>query len=82
MAIRKIFCQKYQSEEEGLAYPPYPGEIGEKIYKHICKKAWNEWMEQQTKIINEYRLNPLEESAQKMLEESMQAFLFQDKSQA
>lgn len=78
---RLIFCQKMQREAEGLPFPPYPGELGKRIYLHICKDAWQEWIQRQTMIINEYRLNASDASAQDMLEKEMEAFLFGDGGQ-
>ena len=71
-----VFCQKLGKQAEGLPYPPYPGEHGKKVYEHISKEAWLLWTDHQTKLINEYRLNPLDTSAKSFLEQSMLDFLF------
>lgn len=75
---RIIYCLKMQKEAEGLVAPPYPGELGKKIYLHICQEAWREWLKRQTMIINEYRLNLVEPDARKLLEQEMERFLFGD----
>ncbi|HEY5717183.1 MAG TPA: oxidative damage protection protein, partial [Motiliproteus sp.] len=46
---RTVFCKKFQQELEGLARPPYPGARGKDIYEHISKKAWEEWLQHQTR---------------------------------
>ena len=57
---RFIYCMKYKKEAEGLDRAPYPGPLGQKIYDHISKEAWSEWLNHQTMLINEYRLSMLE----------------------
>ncbi len=71
-----IFCEKLKQEEEALDYRPFPGPLGERILKHISKKAWQMWLNQQTILINEYRLNTLDPNARKFLMEEMEKFLF------
>ncbi|QCI17351.1 oxidative damage protection protein [Buchnera aphidicola (Aphis helianthi)] len=73
---RKIFCIFLQRESEGHAFPPYPGELGKKIYNNISKKAWKKWTIEQTKLINEEKLNMIKEKDRKKLEKYMKLFLF------
>lgn len=74
--MRKVFCQKLNKEGEGLSKQPYPGSLGLRIYDNISKEAWRMWLTQQTILINENRLNLLDDSAQQYLEGEMQKFLF------
>jgi Fe-S cluster biosynthesis and repair protein YggX len=71
-----VFCQKLQKELEGLEFQPYPGALGEKIIKHISKQAWSAWLAHQTTLINEYRLNMLDQKAREFLKLEMENFLF------
>ncbi|MDM8562576.1 oxidative damage protection protein [Candidatus Marithioploca araucensis] len=73
---RMVNCVKLGKEAEGLKFPPYPGELGKKIYENISNEAWKMWVNQQTMLINEYRLSPVEPQARKMIEEEMKKFLF------
>lgn len=73
---RTVFCQKLNRELPGLEFQPYPGPLGEKIFKHISKEAWGAWMREQTILINEHKLNVLDSSSKKLLEDSMEKFLF------
>jgi len=77
--MRQVFCQKLKKECEALTKQPYPGELGSRIYQFIGKEAWKMWLNQQTILINENRLNLLDESSQQFLEREMQKFLFEDK---
>lgn len=73
---RLIHCTKLNKEAEGLAHVPYPGELGQKIYEHISKEAWQQWLARQTLFINEYRLNLADPQARTFLKEEMEKFLF------
>ncbi|MDM8565952.1 oxidative damage protection protein [Candidatus Halobeggiatoa sp. HSG11] len=77
---RMVNCVKLGKEAEGLKFPPYPGELGKKIYNNISNEAWQMWVKQQTMIINEYRLSPADPKAREMIEEEMQKFLFSGES--
>lgn len=78
---RTVNCVKLGQEAEGLDYPPYPGEMGKKIYLNVSKEAWQAWLAHQTMLINEYRLTPVDPKARKFLEEEMEKFLFGDGSE-
>ena len=78
----QVHCVKLGTEAEGLDFAPFPGEIGQKIYDNISKQAWQMWLGHQTMLINEYRLNMLDEKAQAFLKEEMERFLFGDGSEA
>lgn len=71
-----IFCEKLKKEAEGLDRPPYPGTLGIKIYEKISKEAWQQWVNHQTMLINEYRLNMLDQEARKFLAAEMEKFFF------
>jgi Fe-S cluster biosynthesis and repair protein YggX len=79
---RNVFCVKLQREEEGLAFAPYPGELGKRIYANVSKAAWSQWLAHQTMLINENRLSPLDPKARKYLEAEMEKFLFGEGSAA
>ena len=73
---RMVHCAKLGQQAEGLEYVPYPGELGQRIYDHISKQSWQEWVGHQTMLIDEYRLTPVDPKARKFLEEEMEKFLF------
>ena len=45
---RKVQCIKLGREAEGLARPPLPGELGQRLYDNVSKQAWAIWLEHQT----------------------------------
>jgi Fe-S cluster biosynthesis and repair protein YggX len=42
----------------------------------VSREAWARWLQQQTMLINEYRLTPMEPKARKFLESEMEKFFF------
>lgn len=73
---RIIHCRKLHRDAEGLAFAPWPGELGKRIYAEISREAWGQWLAHQTMLINENRLNPLEPKARTYLQGEMEKFLF------
>jgi len=73
---RMIHCAKLRKEAEGLERPPFPGTLGQKIFEHISKEAWQLWLNHQTMLINEYRLNMLDPKARQFLSVETDRFLF------
>lgn len=73
---RFILCAKLKKDAEGFEIQPYPGELGNKIYDQISKEAWQQWLAQQTMLINEYRLSMLDPNARDFLKKEMEKFLF------
>lgn len=63
-------------EAEGLDRPPYPGELGQRIFEQVSKEAWQKWVAHQTMLINEYRLVTFEPKARQFLVAEMEKFLF------
>ncbi len=73
---RTVECVRLKREAEGLDRQPYPGDLGERIFDHVSKEAWQEWLRHQTMLINENRLSPVDPKARKFLEEQMEQFFF------
>jgi Fe-S cluster biosynthesis and repair protein YggX len=73
---RTVQCVVLGTEAEGLDRPPYPGPLGQRVYEHVSKAAWQKWLNHQTMLINEYRLSPIEPKARQFLEQEMEKFLF------
>ena len=73
---RTVQCVMLKREAPGLDRPPYPGELGRRIYEGVSREAWARWLQHQTMLINEYRLTPVEPKARKFLEAEMEKFFF------
>ncbi len=79
---RMIMCVKLRRESEGLAFAPWPGELGSRIYEQVSKEAWTMWLAHQTMLINENRLSPLDKKTRPFLEQEMDKFFFSGGSEA
>ena len=74
--VHTVRCIKLEKEAEGLEFPPYPGDLGKKIYESVSKEAWQMWLSQQTMLINEYRLSLADSKSQQFLKEELEKFFF------
>ncbi len=72
---RTVFCKKYQQQLEGLNAPPFPGPRGQAIYEQVSQKAWQDWLAQQTMLINEKHLNLMDKEHRQYLALQMDKFL-------
>ena len=79
---RMVHCVKLDKEAEGLDAPTYPGDLGQKIFDNVSKEAWQQWLGQQTMLMNENRLSPINPEHRKFLEGEMEKFFFGDGSTA
>ena len=73
---RTVQCQMLNQQLEGLAYQPWPGDLGKRIFDNISQQAWKNWLTHQTMLINEHRLSPLNPDHRAFLEGEMEKFLF------
>jgi Fe-S cluster biosynthesis and repair protein YggX len=78
---RMVKCVKLGKEAPGLEYAPIKGELGKRIYDNVSEEAWKMWVRHSTMLINEYRLNPSDPEAQRILKEQMEQFFFSESSQ-
>ena len=73
---RMVRCVKLQKDLPGLDEPPWPGELGKRVYENVSAEAWKLWEERMTMILNEYRLMPWQKEAQKVVAKAMDEFFF------
>ncbi|WP_428100217.1 oxidative damage protection protein [Candidatus Rariloculus sp.] len=78
---RTVNCVVLGVESEGLGRPPYPGDLGLRIFDNVSQTAWQRWLAHQTMLINEYRLTPFEPKARQFLETEMEKYFFGDGSE-
>ncbi len=76
MDAHRVKCVKFGRELPGLDEPPWPGELGDRIYQNVSQEAWKLWIEHLKMIINEYRLNPSTKEAQDLIASQMEQFFF------
>lgn len=73
---KMVNCVVLKKEAEGLDKAPYPGEIGQRILENASKEAWQIWMKQQTMLMNENKLSPMDPKHRQFLVEEMEKFFF------
>jgi Fe-S cluster biosynthesis and repair protein YggX len=73
---RMVMCAKFQKELPGLDAPPWPGELGQRIFDNVSAQAWKLWEERMKMILNEYRLMPWQKEAQDLVAKHMEDFFF------
>lgn len=79
---RMVECVKLGRELPGLDKPPFPGELGDRIYEHVSRRAWEMWPAQATIIINHLGLSMGDPEARAVLREQMEQFFFGDQDQS
>ena len=73
---RTVKCVKLGRDAEGLDFPPYPGELGKRIFENVSKEAWKQWLELQKMLVNENRLNLADKKARDYLVGQMEKHFF------
>jgi Fe-S cluster biosynthesis and repair protein YggX len=73
---RMVQCIKLQKSLPGLEAPPWPGELGQRVYDSVSAQAWKLWEDRQKMILNEYRLMPWQKEAQELIAKQMEEFFF------
>ena len=71
-----VQCIKLNKEAEGLDRPPFPNALGQRIYEHVSKEAWDGWIRYQTMLINENRLSMIDPQARQFLTQQLEAYFF------
>jgi Fe-S cluster biosynthesis and repair protein YggX len=79
---RTVHCIKLEKEAEGLDFPPYPGDLGKRIWENVSKEAWAAWLKHQTMLVNENRLNLADLRARQYLARQMENHFFGDGADA
>lgn len=78
---RTVFCAKLARELPGLDAPPFPGELGQRIFDQISQAAWSMWPAQERILMNHYGLNMADPAARRLLMEQMDQFFFGEGAQ-
>lgn len=70
-----VFCRKYQENLPKLPNPPFPNTKGQEIQDTVSAKAWGEWLELQTMLINEKHLSMVDKDAKQFIAAQRELFL-------
>jgi len=71
-----VFCVKFRRQMAGLPEPPWPGELGQRIYENVSAEAWELWEDRMRMILNEYRMVPWQKESQELMAKLMEEFFF------
>ena len=73
---RLVQCVKLGRELPGLEKPPFPGELGQRIYDNVSAEGYALWQPHMTIMINHYGLNPADPETRQILRREMEEFFF------
>ena len=74
--MRRIHCVVLDAEADALEEPPYPGDLGQRIFDTVSQEGWQQWLERQVLIINENQLSSADPESIDLVEQHMLGFLF------
>ena len=78
---RMVQCKKLGKELPGLAFKPFPNDLGQRIFDSISQEAWKMWLEHFKMILNEYRLAPGDPRTNQILFEQAEQYFFGEGAQ-
>ena len=70
-----VFFFFFQKDLPKMPHPPFPNKAGQALQETVSEKAWNDWLELQTMLINENHLSMMDPEAKKFLTEQRNKFL-------
>ena len=73
---RTVDCVVLKEPSEALPEPPYPGELGVRIYENVSAEGWRQWLQRLQLIMNENQLSSADPDALALIEKHMLGFLF------
>lgn len=73
-----VHCIKLGKEAPRIKFPPFPNELGKRIYDNVSQEAWDGWLRYQTMIINENRLSLADPRARQYITQQMENYFFGD----
>jgi Fe-S cluster biosynthesis and repair protein YggX len=78
---RMVQCVKLGREAEGLDRQPIKGELGKRVFENVSKEAWKMWLEHSKMLVNEFRLDLMSESGQRIWMTELEKFFFGEGAQ-
>lgn len=76
-----VQCVKLGREAEGLDRAPIKGDLGQRVFEHVSKEGWQQWVAHSTMLINEYRLEAGTPEAMKVWLRELENFFFGEGSE-
>ena len=76
-----VFCLKVGRSLPAMKKPPFPGPLGERIFKNISQQGWDLWEKQATILMNHHGLSMADPEHRHFLMEQMEEFFFGEGAQ-
>jgi len=73
---RMVDCVKIGRNLPGLERPPFPGDLGQRIFEHVSAEGYALRQPHMTILINHYGLNPADPDTRQILRDQMDEFFF------
>jgi Fe-S cluster biosynthesis and repair protein YggX len=74
-----VFCSRHKQELPAITSRiTFVGAFADDIRRKVSQKAWQEWLDMQIKVINEYRLHLGEASHRQFLQDTAARFFCLD----
>lgn len=70
---RQVFCRKYQKGNGRIRLRSVSWCQRPRIFENVSKQAWQEWLQHQTTLINEKRLNVFDPEAKNSLKNNVRS---------
>ena len=65
-----IHCVRCEEDAPAVqGFITFAGEFGEEVRGRVCQACWDEWLEMQIKVLNEFRLHMGEATHRKMIQD-------------
>ena len=76
-----LFCLKLGRQAPAMKKPPFPGPLGERVFKNISQQGWDLWEKQATILMNHHGLSMADPEHRTFLMEQMEEFFFGEGAQ-
>lgn len=76
LSMNTVTCIRCGNDAPRMAAPPFRNELGSRLFDSVCQSCWQDWLKEQTAMINHYALNVLDPKAKKFLTEQTETFFF------
>lgn len=74
--LRLVNCILLKKELPGFTSPPFPGDLGKKIYDNVSKEAFGKFLDYFKIIVNEYHLDLADPATDKIYFDQMEEYFF------
>ena len=78
---KTVQCVKLGREAEAMERPPFKGPLGQRVFDNVSKEGWKQWLEHSKMLINEYRLDLMSESGQRIWMTELEKYFFGEGAQ-